>query len=393
MKKYKIAVVTGSRADYGLLCWLMRDIQNDAELELQVIVTGMHLSPEFGLSYQFIEQDGFVIDYKIESQLSSDTAVGLTKSVGLGVIGFADAYAQLKPDFVVLLGDRFEILAAATAALFAKIPTAHLYGGEETRGAFDESVRHAISKMSHLHFVSAELYRQRVIQLGEQPERVFNYGVSGLDHLSKTQLLSRDELQDKLKFQFGSTNLLVTYHPVTLQNVSTDWLVNELLIALSAFPEANIIFTKSNADTDGRKINQLIDAYVAQHPQRAIAFTNLGTLNYLSMLKQVDIMIGNSSSGIVEVPYMKKPTVNIGSRQEGRLRAASIIDCDESHTAIVAAIQKGLAMRKKLQESDVRSPYGNGDGDVSGKIKAQIKKHCMQNMSLIKPFYQVTETV
>lgn len=387
--KRKIAVVTGSRAEYGLLYWLMHEIKEDSELELQVIVTGMHLSPEFGMTYRQIEADGFYINVKVESQLSSDTAVGVSKSVGLGVIGFADAFYNLKPDIVVLLGDRFEILAAAQAALFAKIPIAHLYGGEVTEGNFDESIRHAITKMSQLHFVGAEPYRKRVIQLGERAERVFNVGVTGIDHLTRTHLLSRIELEKQLDFKLSERCFLVTYHPVTLIEQSVSESLNELFNALDCFQEYKIIFTKSNADPGGRLVGSLIDSYVDKNKKRSISFISLGTLKYLSTLKYIDLVIGNSSSGIIEVPYFHKPTVNIGERQKGRIRIQSIIDCKEKKEDIVNGINKAISIKDELKITKYPLPFGRGDGTIARRIKEKLKSVDLGSGILNKSFYDI----
>jgi UDP-hydrolysing UDP-N-acetyl-D-glucosamine 2-epimerase len=365
----------------------MKEVRNDPELELQIIVTGMHLSLEFGLTYQKIEADGFLIDEKVEMLLSSDTPIGITKSVGLGVIGFADVLERLKPDILVVLGDRFEILAAAQAAMIARIPIAHIHGGETTEGAIDESIRHAITKMSHFHFTAAEPYRRRVIQLGETPERVLNYGAPGLDNLKKMKLLNRTSFEKVIDFQLGKLSFLVTYHPVTLSNAAPEKSFNKLLNAIDQFPEATIIFTKANADTAGRTINHNIDKYVEKNPVRAKVFTSMGQLLYLSAIKNADVIIGNSSSGIVEVPAFHKPTVNIGKRQQGRLRADSIIDCEENEQAIVNAVEKALSPEFKKISRYTQNPYGQGNASL--KIKEYLKKVSLQNI-LIKKFYNVS---
>lgn len=386
MNKRKICVVTGTRADYGLLYCLMKEIAHDPDLQLQIIATGMHLSPEFGLTYKVLEEDGFVINEKVEMLMSSDTPVGITKSIGIGVIGFADAFSRLNPDIVVLLGDRFEILAAAQAALVARIPIAHIHGGEVTEGVIDEAIRHSVTKMAHLHFVAAEIYARRVIQLGEHPERVFNFGAPGLDYIRQLTLLTKEELEEALDFSLGKINFLVTYHPVTLDKQGPKQAVQALLSALNHFPEAKIIFTKSNADTDGRIIGQLIDDYVAKHPQRAKAFISLGQLKYYSVLSHVDVIIGNSSSGIIEAPFFKKPTVNIGERQKGRLKAASVIDCPENEQEIVKAIEKALSKEFQQQLPFITSPYG--DGYASYKIKECLKNVNLEGL-LKKSFYDI----
>lgn len=384
----KIAVVTGSRAEYGLLYWLMWEIKNDPDLQLQVIVTGMHLAPEFGSTYRQIEADGFEITARVESQLSSDSAIGAAKSLGLGTIGFADVYANLQPHLIVLLGDRYEILAAAQAALFAKIPVAHISGGEVTEGAFDESIRHSITKMSYLHFVAADLYRQRVIQLGEHPNRVFNVGDVGVDYIFRTRLLEKQQLEKELDFQFGDLTFMVTYHPVTLSLDSAEERIHELLNALDHFSSAKIIFTKSNADPGGRVINAVIDEYVQRNHSRCSVYASLGSLKYLSCLNNVDVVIGNSSSGIVEVPYFKKPAVNIGNRQKGRLLADSIIHCDEGVENIIKAIQTAIECAPQIRSRPVNSPYGNGNASLEIK---NIIKQLDNTTHLVKPFYDLSK--
>src|SRR3990167_2599932 len=316
---YKIAIVTGTRAEYGLLFCLMKEIQNDPEIELQLIVTGTNLSPEFGSTYQLIEADGFKIDAKVEMLLSTDSAVGITKSVGLGIIGFSDTLQKLSPNILILLGDRFEILAAAQAALIQKIPLAHIHGGELSEGAIDDAIRHCITKMSHLHFVATETYRKRVIQLGEHPERVFNVGAPGLERIANAKLLDRHELEEKLNIQLGTQNFLITYHPATINPSENEPALTALFSALDHFPRAKLIFTKANSDEMGRLINLQIDQYVLKNNHRAASYITLGDINYLSLLQFVDAVIGNSSSGLIEVPYFHKPTINIGNRQLNRV--------------------------------------------------------------------------
>lgn len=368
----KICVVTGSRAEYGLLYWVMKEIASDENLQLQIVATGMHLSPEFGLTYRQIESDGFKIDARVEMLLSADTPVAITKSMGLGVIGFADTLNQLAPDIMVVLGDRFEILAAAQAAMLARVPIAHIHGGETTEGAYDEGIRHAITKMAQWHFVAAEPYRKRVVQLGESPDRVFNFGAPGLDHISRIAWLSRTELEAALGIHLAKPLFLVTYHPATLSDSHTEQVFDELLIAMGQFPEVTIIFTYPNADTDGRVIIRSIDDFVSTHQKRAKAFISLGQKLYLSLMKEADVIIGNSSSGLTEAPAMKKATVNIGDRQKGRLKATSVIDAAENREDIAQAIHKALSdtFRKKLPETI--SLYGIGDAGKA--IVAQLKK-------------------
>lgn len=385
--KRKIAVVTGSRAEYGLLYWLMKEIQHDADLQLQVVVTGMHLAPEFGWTYRVIEADGFTIDAKVDMLLASDTPVAVTKSLGLATIGFADVFDRLKPDIVVVLGDRYEILAAAQAAMVARVPLAHIHGGEATEGLIDEAIRHSVTKMAHLHFVAAEPYRRRVIQLGEHPSRVFNFGAPGVEHIRRASFLSRTELEEFLGIALRKPVFLVTYHPVTLSADSPAVAMTELLAALDAFPTASIIFTKTNSDPNGRIINDLIDDYVGRHPARAVAYDSLGQLRYLSLMKEADVIIGNSSSGLIEAPALRKPTVNIGPRQQGRLRAGSVVDCAETREAITQSIHKALSDEFQSQVCLVESPYGSGE--VSKKIKEVLKTVDLDGI-LIKRFYDVT---
>lgn len=380
----KICVVTGSRAEYGLLYWLMQEIADDPAMILQIIATGMHLSPEFGLTYQQIEADGFAIDAKVEMLLSSDSAVGITKSIGLGTIGFADALERLKPDILVLLGDRFEILAVAQAALIARIPIAHIHGGETTEGAFDEQIRHAITKLAQWHFVAAEPYRKRVIQLGESPQRVFNFGSPGLDHLQHINWLDRPNLEESLGLELKSPLLLVTYHPVTLDNQSPTLAMQELLIALDYFSHATVIFTYPNADTGGRILIEQIDQWVAANQHRAKAFISLGQKLYLSLMRQANVILGNSSSGITEAPALKKATVNIGDRQKGRLQAKSVIDTLERSTDIITAIQQALSEQFQTMLPSVESCYGSGN--VSKKIKEKLQVLTCPNQ---KPFFDI----
>ena len=353
----KICVFTGTRAEYGLLKPLLDRIQQDQELTLQLLVSGTHLRAEFGNTVELIEADGFPIAAKVDTLDSSDTALGTGRSIAKGVSGYAEAFTELRPDLLVLLGDRSEAFAAATAALVCQLPIAHLHGGETTEGAYDEAFRHSISKMSLLHFVSTEAYRQRVIQLGEVPERVFNVGAIGLEYLDKGNFLNRTKLENSLNFKFGKQNALVTFHPVTLEPGTAADQFNQLLTALDHFPELKLIFTKSNVDTEGRAINRLIDSYVAEHPDKAIAFTSMGHQRYLSSLQIVDVVIGNSSSGILEAPSFKVPTVNIGDRQKGRIKASSIIDCEPVENDIFSACQKALSEKFKILAQNVDNPY------------------------------------
>lgn len=382
----KICVITGSRAEYGLLSGLMRAIQEDTDLQLQIIATNMHLSPEFGLTYKEIEQDGFRIDKKVQMLLSSDTSNATTKSVGLATIGFADAYEDLQPDLIVVLGDRYEILAAVTAALFFKIPVAHLHGGEITEGAYDDCIRHAITKMSHLHFTSTEAYRQRVIQLGEQPERVFYVGAIGIENIKSIPLLSKTELETSIGFSLGSKVLLVTYHPVTLENNTAASQCQNLLDALDEFTEYKVIFTLPNSDTDGRIIIQMIHEYVSKHPDRCMSVPSLGLKRYLSALKYVNAVIGNSSSGIIEVPSFGIPTLDIGDRQKGRLAAESVIHCGTEQKEIAEGLRTVLAEKQKVVSKNCKNPY---DKENTTKTILNIIKCYPLNQLVQKTFYNI----
>ena len=384
----KICIITGTRAEYGLMRWVMQGIKDDSELTLQVIATGMHLSPEFGLTYQAIEQDGFQIDRKVEMLTSSDTPVGIAKSMGLGLIGFADTLNELRPDLIVVLGDRFEIFSAVSAALVARIPVAHLHGGEATEGLIDEAIRHSITKMSHLHFVAAEAYRQRVIQLGEQPDRVFLVGGLGIDNIKRLQLLDRAALETSLDFKLGPKNLLITFHPVTLETATAANQMEELLAALAALHDTQLIFTLPNADTDGRTLIKRVEQFVAQ-PPNARAYTSLGQLRYLSCIAQVDGVVGNSSSGLAEVPTFKKGTINIGDRQRGRLQAASVINCEPSRDSIAAALEQLYSTDFQVSLRQITSPYG--EGGASAAIISTIKTVSLDGL-LKKRFYDASNS-
>lgn len=379
----KICVITGTRAEYGLLRWVMQGIKDDSELTLQVIATGMHLSPEFGLTYREIEQDGLQIDRKVEMLTSSDTPVGIAKSMGVGLIGFADALSELRPDLIVVLGDRFEIFAAVAAALVARIPVAHLHGGEATEGLIDEAMRHSITKMSHLHFVATEEYRRRVIQLGEQPERVFLVGGLGVDNIDRLKLLDRAELEASLDFQFRQKNLLITFHPVTLESATAAAQMAELLAALADLKDTGLIFTLPNSDTDGRVLIGMIEQFVIEHTN-ARAYTSLGQPRYLSCIAYVDGVVGNSSSGLAEVPTFRKGTINVGDRQRGRLQAASVINSAPTRLSIAAALGKLYSADFQAGLSQVRNPYG--EGGASEKIIAAVKSIALNDL-LKKRFY------
>lgn len=390
----KICVVTGTRAEYGLLRWLMEGIRNSSCLSLQLLVTGSHLSHEFGLTYKAIEEDGFRIDRKVEMLLSSDTPVGVTKSMGLALCGFADALADLQPDLLLVLGDRYEILAAASAAMLARIPVAHLHGGELTEGACDDAIRHALTKMSHLHFVAAEEYRRRVLQLGEADDRVFLVGGLGIDNIRRLPLLERDELEKSLDFSLGQKNLLVTFHPATLHAGQAAGQMQELLAALASLKETHIIFTMPNADTEGRGLFGLIEAFVAERPLTAKAYGSLGQLRYLSAVRWVDGVVGNSSSGIIEVPSLGKGTINIGDRQDGRLRAASVIDCQPEHGSILTALETLYSSQFQSILKNVENPYGSGGASekIVRILEAVDTDSLLRKKFIDLPFSAIPET-
>jgi len=382
-----ICVATGTRAEYGLLKPLIDQIQFATSIQLKLLVTGSHLSPEFGLTYKQIEEDKITIDAKVEMLLSSDTDVGIVKSMGLAMIGFADALNNLEPDILVILGDRFEMLALASAALIFKIPIAHIHGGEITEGAYDNSIRHAISKLSHLHFTSTESYRQRIIQMGENPNSVINVGAIGLDNITNLKLLTKNELEINLGIKFLKYNYLVTFHPATLDEESPEHQFKTILRSIKNEKDSFFIFTKANADTNGRIINQLIDEFVIIN-ENSIAFSSLGTLRFLSALKICDALVGNSSSGIIEAPSLKTPTINIGKRQQGRIQAESTVNCNVSEIEINAAFKKVKTADFILKTNMQKNPYGNGD--VAKKIVEVIKNSSFKK-NIMKPFFNLNQ--
>ena len=368
----RICVFTGTRAEFGLLYWLMKEIQASSQLELQVIVSGMHLSPEFGETWKEVEADGFPIAAKVEMLLSSDTPVGVVKSMGLGTIGFADAMDRLKPDMLVVLGDRFEALAVAQVALIMRIPVAHIHGGEITEGAYDDAIRHAITNMAGLHFTAAEPYRRRVIQMGEAPETVFNVGAVGLDHLFRGEVMSLDKLSASLSFSVRPPYFLVTYHPVTAAEENPEATFLAMLSAIDSFPDHQVILTYPNADNGGRAIIPILESYAQRNSGRVLAIPSLGFRRYISALKHTAVMIGNSSSGIIEGPAFDVPTVNIGCRQLGRLAADSILHCMPDAENIRQAIGRALSPGFSGYCRGVVNPYGRGD--AAGQIVRVIEK-------------------
>ncbi len=381
----RVCVVTGSRADYGLLYWVLHDLRATAGIELQIVVTGMHLTPEFGSTVSEIEQDGFAVTRRVDMLLASDTPNGTAKSLGLGVIGMSDALDQLRPDLLLVLGDRFEILAAVQAALIHNVPVAHIAGGDTTEGAFDESIRHAITKMAHVHLVTNEQSAERVRQLGEDPRRVHVVGSPGLDHLRRRRLLDRGELETALGTRLAARNLLVTFHPATLESATeNERQLGELLAALDSLgTDTALWITGPNADPGGRTLAATFDVWALQRAGRARVYASLGHVRYLSLLAQVDAVIGNSSSGLYEAPSFGIATVNIGERQRGRLAAASVLHCAPERDAIGQAIAKALT----LDCSAVVNPYG--DGRSAQRIVAVLQELPAHAELLSKRFHTV----
>jgi GDP/UDP-N,N'-diacetylbacillosamine 2-epimerase (hydrolysing) len=383
--KRKICVVTGTRAEYGLLRHLIKAIDNSSEFELQLIATGTHLSELFGYTYKEIEADGITIDCTVDIELVGDTSRDIARSTALGITGFSEAYEKLKPDLVVVLGDRFEILSASISAMLARIPIAHLHGGEVTEGAMDEGIRHSITKFSQLHFVANEEYRNRVIQLGEDPKHTFNVGGLGVDAIRRIKLLTRNQLEHDLGFTFKKRNLLITFHPVTLEDSTSSQQMKELLSALSKLSDTQLIFTMPNADTDSRILFTMIEDFVRSNANSCV-FTSLGQVRYFSCVSEVDGVIGNSSSGLLEVPSFKKATVNIGDRQKGRLKASSIIDCEPSAAEIGLAINTIYSPDFQRTLKLAENPYG--DGGAVDKIMDTLKSMSFKGL-IKKKFYDL----
>lgn len=382
----KIAVFTGTRAEYGLLYWVMRGIADAKDLELQLYVGGMHLSQEFGYTVKQIEKDGFDIAERMEFLLSSDTPVGLSKSLALALMSAAEVLERNKPDIVVLLGDRFEALAVAQAAMLACIPIAHIHGGETTEGLIDEAVRHSITKMSHLHFAATDTYRQRIIQLGEHPCRVFNVGAPGIDNIVKMDFLSVKELSLSLNFDITDGYFVVTYHPVTLTADGAPDALKNLLESLNRFPEYKCIVSYPNADTNGRKLIVLLEEYQKDHPDRVLLVQSLGQLRYLSLLKHCAAVIGNSSSGLIEAPTFHIPTINIGNRQAGRIAGGTVIQSEEDPDSIIRSINTAISAEFKLSCQNLSNPYGVGGS--SEKIVNILRTYCLDDI-VQKIFYDI----
>lgn len=386
MKK-SICIVTGSRAEYGLISPIIKQLIATNNFEFKIVATGMHLSEDFGLTYKEIEADGISVDAKIDVLQNDDSNKAMSKAIGIGVIGFAEYFEKTRPDMVVVLGDRFEIFAAATAAAVACIPIAHLHGGETTEGAVDEFFRHCISKMSYLHFTSTEQYRQRIINMGETPDRVFNVGATGVENILNMPLMAKDELARSIDFDLNSPYALVTFHPVTLEKNTATKQFEDLLSALDETNDLNYIFTKANADANGRAINKQIDAY-CEEKGNAIAFTSMGALRYLSAMRYCEMVIGNSSSGIIETPSFNRPTINIGDRQKGRICAKSVISCEPEKHSILNCIDKARSQQFLHEIANQINPYG--DGKTSEKIVAIIKNFLDNDkINLKKSFYDL----
>jgi len=377
----RICVVTGSRADYGLLRWVINDLHADPEIELQLVATGMHLSPEFGSTWQEIVRDGYPITERVEILEPSDTPAAVCRAIGRGVAGFGGVLGQLRPDFMLVLGDRFEIFAAAQAAMVNNIPIAHIAGGDTTEGAIDEAMRHCITKMAHLHLVTNESSAHRVVQMGEDPTMVRVVGSPGLDNLRRLPLLDRESLAAELGAPLRARNLLITFHPVTLEPEGSSRQVAALLDALDALgSEVGLFFTKSNADAGGRQLAGIIDAWIVSRPNARV-FASLGQRIYLSLMSHVDAVVGNSSSGLYEAPSLHIPTVDIGDRQRGRLAADSVIHCEATKEAISAA----LAAASARDCSQTVNPYG--DGRSAGRIVSAVKSVAQPEALLKKRFH------
>ncbi|SDC58399.1 UDP-N-acetylglucosamine 2-epimerase [Halanaerobium congolense] len=390
MIKKKVCVVTGTRAEYGLLRPLIKKIDENPKFELQLIATGMHLSPEFGLTYRNIESDGFKIDEKVEILLSSDTSIGISKSMGLGLISFSESYNKLNPDLIIILGDRYETFSATAAASVANIPVAHLHGGELTEGAFDDSFRHSMTKMSYLHFTSTEEYRKRVIQLGENPERVFNVGALGVENILNLDLLSKRELERELDISLREKYLLIVFHPVTLENKTAENNFKELLKAIEKYDEdISKVFIKGNSDTEGRIINQMIDNYINEK-NNSYAFTSLSIENYLSLLKNCFAMVGNSSSGVLEAPSLNIPSINIGDRQKGRIKAESVFDCKNNENDILSTLKEINHLFLNDKFKNINNPYEKEN--TSDEIIKVIERFLIDNkIGLKKKFYDIED--
>lgn len=383
----RIVIVTATRAEYGLLAPIIKKLMKVSEIDVKVVATGTHLSPEFGMTINEIKEDGVKVDKEIDILLSADTSVAISKTMGLAMLGFADYFAECKPDALMVLGDRYETLAVCIAAMNEQIPIIHLHGGEATEGLVDEAVRNAITKLSFLHFTSTETYRNRVIQMGESPDRVYAAGAIGVENAIKTELMTKAELEKSLGCQFAEKMAVLTFHPVTLENDTAKKQISELLEALDSFPDITFICTKANADRDGRIINKYLSDYVDRH-NNAFLFDSLGMKRYLSALSCATFVIGNSSSGIIEVPSFKIPSINIGDRQKGRIQAESIINCMPERSDIEGAIRKAISTEFNMKIRDVVNPYGIGN--TSDVIVETTTDYLLNDkLKVQKPFYDL----
>ena len=381
----RICVVTATRAEYGLLYWLLRALRDDSAIELQIVVTGTHLSAAHGMTVSGIEADGFVVSARVSMLLQDDSPLGVTKSLGLAVVGLAEAFERLQPDLVVLLGDRYEMLGAAQAAMIARIPIAHIHGGEATEGLIDEAIRHAITKMSHLHFVAAESFRRRVLQLGESAERVWVVGATGLDNIARLPLLDREALESELDFLIKSPAMLITYHPVTLSEEDPAAAMRDLLEVADPIA-GSIILTGVNADTGGNAMRREAEQFASARPGRVLLAESLGALRYLSAMKHVDVVVGNSSSGLLEAPALGTPSVDIGPRQQGRLRAPSVIHCEASRCAVAAAIHQAMTVEHRTVAQRKLTPYGTPG--AAERIAGVLRGHPLDCL-LVKRFHDL----
>lgn len=384
----RIVILTTTRAEYGLLKPIMVKLANDSEIDLRVVVSGMHLSPEFGMTVKEVEEDGISIDKKIEILLSSDTPTAISKSMGLAMISFSEYFEELLPDALIVLGDRYETLAVCCAAMNSRIPIIHIHGGETTEGALDEAIRHSITKMSFLHFASTQEYRRRIIQMGENPERVFCVGAIGVENAINADLIEKEEIEKRLGVKLGSNYAVGTFHPVTLENCTAEKQVQELLRAIELHDDIFFLFTKANADTNGRIINKMLQDYSINH-KNLFLVDSLGYKGYFSVVSQARFVIGNSSSGLIEVPSFHIPTIDIGDRQKGRIAGETVIHCEPDFTSIDKAIKKAEedSFRQKILNSP--NPYGNGN--TSEQIVSVVKKYIFEGLlDLKKKFYDIT---
>lgn len=380
-----VCVVTSTRAEYGLMRVLIQKLKDDADIDLHIAVTGTHLSHQYGMTYKEIEQDGFVIDKKIDILVDADRPSAISKTMALALFGFAEYFEELQPDLVIVDGDRYEMLAVCIAAMNENIPIVHIGGGEVTEGAIDDNIRHCITKMSYLHFVINKQYKKRVMQLGEDESRIYNVGSLGIENIKRLSLLTKKELEEELQFELGDRYALVTFHPVTLENNSAEKQITELLEACNELKEFHFLFTKANSDLGGRLINDKISLFVKKNEKRTKLVSSLGAKKYLSAVKYCTCVIGNSSSGLIEVPTFKVPTINIGDRQKGRIKAESILDCKPTKEDILSAVNMCQTEEFQNRLKDVKNPYDGGE--TSDNIVNNIKKHFLnKTVNLEKKF-------